>query len=194
MANILAIHSVGNSLITYLRNAYPAELRAQHPCEFRLLSSGEIGKFDDPDTTLSLYLYRVTYNEHLRNSGRIGRSQEGFLPLALDLYYLLTVWSESALAEQTILAWAMLQIHQHPSLNQSSLSPEANWEAEEIVQLAPAELSNEDLMRIWDALDPFYRLTVPYVARVVRIDPDPIPDARRVVETDFIYTERQAAP
>ncbi len=36
----------------------------------------------------------------------------------------------------------------------------------------PAELSTEDVMRIWDAIEPAYRLSASYVARVVRIEPD----------------------
>jgi hypothetical protein len=190
MANIFAVHSVGNSLVRFLRNTYPSDLRTQHPCDFRVLSSGEMGKFNDPDTTLSLFLYRMTINEHLRNSSRNGRFAVGQLPLALDLHYLVTVWSESALAEHTILTWAIHQLHQHSTLNISSLSPEAQWEPEDIVQLAPSELSNEDLMRIWDALEPSYRLSFPYIARVIRIDPDNTLDSRRVVETDFIYGEK----
>ena len=31
MANLQATHSVGNSLITYLRNSYPEPLRTDHP-------------------------------------------------------------------------------------------------------------------------------------------------------------------
>ncbi len=43
------------------------------------------------------------------------------------------------------------------------------------------------MMRIWDALDPAYRLSVPYVARVVRLDPDAFVDASPVVAARFGY-------
>ena len=42
MGNLLSIYSVGNSLVTYLRNSYPEALRNEHACDFRLLSSGEV--------------------------------------------------------------------------------------------------------------------------------------------------------
>jgi hypothetical protein len=67
MANRLAIHSVGASLAKYLSDAYPAALRVQHPCQFRLLSSGQMTTPDDDGAVLSLFLYRVTMNEYLRN-------------------------------------------------------------------------------------------------------------------------------
>src|SRR5262249_43318881 len=104
MANISAVHSVGLSLTSSLRNAYPATLRAQHPCDIRLISSGELAGEDDPTAALTLFLHRVTINEHLRNRGRTIHSTDQ-PPLALDLHYLLTVWADNALAEHTILAW-----------------------------------------------------------------------------------------
>ena len=192
MANLLAIHSVGSSIITYLRNSYPESLRDDHSCEFKLLSSGDLLKTDEFGTILSLFLYRVTVNEHLRNAGRGGDLFDAGIPLSVDLHYLMTVWASSALTEQVILAWAMRQLHLHPTLSASSLTPEAGWSAGDLVQVLPAELSNEDVMRIWDALDPPYRLSVSYIARVVRIDADTGPGARPVVATRFSSTDREA--
>ena len=185
MANILAIHSVGASVITYLRNSYPEDLRNKHSCEFRLLSSGELEEKGVDDTTVTLFLYRITMNEHLRNVSRAPDLSATRPPLALDLHYLLTVWAGSALAEHSIFAWAMRQLYHHPVLDISSLSAEADWKSGDIVQLIPTDLTTDDMMRIWDALKASYRLSVPYVARVVLIDPDTGPDARRVVETRF---------
>jgi hypothetical protein len=43
------------------------------------------------------------------------------------------------------------------------------------------------MMRIWDALDPSYRLSVSYVARLVRLDPDTLTSVQPVVATRFGY-------
>lgn len=187
MTNVLAIHSVGESLRTYLDTSYPADLRALHPCEFRLVASGELAGNVELDAALTLYLYRVTVNEHARNVRRVTDPLRDDVPLAVDLHYLLTVWSRSAFTEHVVLAWAMRQLHQHPVLDASSLTAEAAWGAGDFVQVIPAELSTEDVMRIWDALDPGYRLSVSYVARVVRIDTDPLPAAAPVVATRLGY-------
>jgi hypothetical protein len=174
VTNVQAIHSVGESLVTYLDNAYPDELREQFACRFRLVSSGEMADAQNEltMTTLTLYLYRVTMNEHVRGARRAIEPAQSNVPLSVDLHYLLTVWSDNAPDEQIILAWAMRQLQQHPVLDQSSLSDEAEWSPGEYIQVIPAELSNEDIMRIWDALEPSYRLSVSYIARVVRIDAD----------------------
>jgi hypothetical protein len=189
VTNHFAIHSVGQSLMTWLQNTYPEPLRTDHPCDFRVISSGELAAGEDFGTAVTLYLYRVTMNEHLRNAPRAARLGTDEVPLAVDLHLMLSVWTDSPLREHVILGWTMQQLHEHPVLDLSSLSPEADWQTGEYIQVIPAELSTEDLMRIWDALEPPYRLSVSYIARVVRIDPQRLPDIRRVVATRFSYEE-----
>lgn len=173
MANFYGINSVGDSIMQFLRNAYPQELRAAHPCDFRIVSSGEMAdSTDDFTTTVSLYLYRIIMNEHVRNTSSSRSLRDESVPLSVDLHFILSVWANSAEAEHTICAWAMSQLHQHPIMDISSLTAEGGWSADDVVHIIPAELSNEDLMRIWDAIAPYYRISVSYIARVVRIDGD----------------------
>jgi hypothetical protein len=196
MANVFAIHSVGNSITTYLRNSYPRELAGltMPDCGFDLVSSGELAGEPGDATRITLYLYRITVNEHSRQMhGTTG----GFArptPLGLDLHFLLSAWAGNARDEHTMLAWAIRQLHMFPILDASSLSPEAGWGANEVIQVIPAELTNEDVMRIWDALDPPYRLSVSYIARLVRLDPDAPPEGGRpVVATRLAYGQEVGA-
>lgn len=174
MANYLGIYSVGASIVEHLTAAYPPALSGPFPCEFRLLSGEDMAKKDsilpDDGHLVSLFLYRVTNNEHLRHSLRPTDSSRSLAPLALDLHYLVTVWGRTGQAEHVIFAWVLRQLYEIQTLNASTLMPGAGWNADEVVQLIPAELSTEDLMRVWDALEPSYHLTTSYVARVVRID------------------------
>jgi len=174
MANVLAIHSVGNSIATFLRNTYPQQIgeRPLPSCGFELTSSGQLAGDISETTHVTLYLYRVTVNEYSRQTRRASAPADSFVPLGLDLHYLLTAWAANPLDEQVTLAWAMRQLHQYPVLDASSLSPEAGWGRDEVIQIIPAELTTEDIMRIWDALEPAYRVSVSYVARLVRLDPD----------------------
>lgn len=195
MANLQAIHSVGNSLVTYLNNSYQ-ELSDTDPllpsCKFQLLSSTELDDMDKPETnTLSFFLHRVTMDEHVRNTPQINAMLPQQAPLSLDLHYLMSIWANSAATEHFILAWAMRQLHLHPILDSSYLSSEADWRPEEVIQIIPAELSNEDMMRIWDTLKPSYRLSVSYIARVVRIEGDDLENVRPVVATRMLAGERQ---
>lgn len=204
MANVWAVHSVGDSLVVYLRNTYDVFLQQNEPspddtgaanpvpdCSFRLLSSIEIDDIEDDNdiNVLSLYLYRVNINEHLRNLRQGSDFPRRDVPLSLDLHYLMTVWSKNAVAEQLILAWAMRQLHANPILDQSYLSTQANWDGEEVVQIIPAELSHEDMMRIWDTLKPSYRLSFGYVARVVRIESEQLGSSRPTVANRMMWGE-----
>lgn len=174
MANVFAIHSVGNSIVTFLRNAYPREIGGTDlpSCAFELASTGELAGDIDETTRITLTLYRITVDEHARQTRRPGASGAGPAPLGVDLHYMLTAWAANALDEHVSMAWAMRQLHQVPVLDLALLSPEGGWGRDEAVQISPTELSTEDVMRIWDALDPPYRLSTTYVARVVRLDPD----------------------
>jgi len=187
MTNVLAIHSVGESLRAYLDTSFPTEVRTAHPCEFKLLSSGDLVGETDLDATMSLFLYRITVNEHTRNVRRVSDLSRDNLPLAVDLHYMLTMWSKSAFTEHVVMAWAMRQLHQHPVFDASTLTSEASWGAGDFVQVIPSELSTDELMRIWDALDPGYRLSVSYIARVVRIDSDPQPTLVPVVASRLTF-------
>lgn len=193
MANVGAIRSVTESLARYLKNAYeqakfPPDIK-KPKSDFVVVSSGKIAEENDPANATAqvlIFLYRVSMNTHLRNSGRLGAPHMRPQPLSLDLHLLFSVWTDSAESEHLILAWTMRELQDSPILDASTLSREAAWQAEDVVQLIPEELSNEDLMRIWDALTPSYRLSVSYIARVVRIDPDDDLDQHRpVVATRF---------
>jgi hypothetical protein len=185
MSNVRSLHSVGDSITTWLSNEYPDDMREDFPCEFVLASSAAMGdpKFDD--ATLSLFLYRVTMNQHLRGVRHAGDPMELGVPLSIDLHYLLTVWSDDVSREHAILAWTMLQLQQHPVFDASSLSPVGEWKTGEHVQVLPEELSTEDIMRIWDSLEPSYRLSVSYTARVGRIE-GPSLRARPVVHRQMV--------
>jgi Pvc16 N-terminal domain len=204
MANVWAIHSVGDSLVTYLRDAYQRFVQEQEALlpagvpeldpfpgfEFRLVSSNNLDDMDnESDNVLSLYLHRITINEHLRNARPTTGLTQPPVPLSIDLHYLITTWADSARSEQLMMAWVMRQLHSHSLLDSSYLSTMGGWSAQESVQMIPAELSNEDMMRIWDALKPSYHLSFAYIARVVQIEPDAVEASRPVVATRFSWGE-----
>jgi hypothetical protein len=172
LADYTAIYSVGNSLANYLQSSYPADLQSSFPTKFQLVASAQIADEDQTnlDKTVSVLLHRITLNENLRSATRLQDIPNKQPALFLDLHYLITYWGTDPRAEQTILAWTMLQLQTTPILDNSILSPTSTWGSGETIQVIPADLSLEDILRIWDALGPKYRLSVSYIARVVRID------------------------
>src|SRR3954454_19845080 len=146
MANVFALHSVGNSMETYLRNSYQQQLGGidMPACAFDLVSCGQLAGAIEESTRITLLLNCVTVNEPARQSRPQHRGGEGPVPLSLDLHYLVTAWGATPLDEQVTFAWTQRQLHEHPVLDASALSPEAGWGRDEVIQIAPSELSIED--------------------------------------------------
>src|SRR5262249_36009718 len=138
------------------------------------------------------YLHRITIDNHLRKT-RVGPAVG---PLGLDLHFLLTVWSDTHEKELTLMGWSMRQLHFHAFLDASSLSVDANWAADEVVSLFPAELTTEEMARVWEASRRGYRLSYPFIARVVRLGIDKSPAGEPVVATRFTFADnlQETAP
>jgi hypothetical protein len=185
MAAFTGIRSVGNSIVAFLNARWDVEpmpggapgdlLRDNLTATIDLVSSGELaGDNIGYNNKLTLWLYRVSVNEQLRNRARGGPDSR--LPMHVDLHYLLTVWADTADTEHQLIGWALRTLQDVPILDASILSPDGLWRADEVVHLTPEELSNEDMLRLWDALEPKYRLSYSYVARVVSMEPTHVPD------------------
>ena len=192
MADYQAIFAVGDALAKYLTNNYDATV-VGFPCTFKLVSSAEIANEDTThlDKTVSIFLHRITTAEHYRNVTRLQDNPFDQPVLYLDLHYLLSYWdasAEGAEAEQKILVWTMQQLQSNPILDLSILSLSTSapgWDKTDSVQFVPADLSLQDILDIWDALGPKYRLSVGYIARVVRVDRAVTPGLP-VVATRFV--------
>lgn len=174
MAGFSAPYSVGESIAQYLRNTYPDDLRNDHPCRFELAKSKDFASADTfTETTITLFLYRMTIDQYLHPAGAQRVAPPSSRALPLDLHYMLTVWTDNKHAEHLLMAWVMAQLHWNPVLDSSNLMRLGGWRADETIQITPTSITQEDLSRIWDVMEPSYRLSTTYVARVVHIDPPP---------------------
>lgn len=133
---------------------------------------------------LSVFLYRVDTNKVMRSAWSAVGSLDGLPHLAVDLHFLLTPWADNAEFEQRILGKAMQCLETTPLLSGPLLHPSADWAVNETVQLVAEDLPPESMLRAFDSLPTDYRLSVGYVARVVRIDgrqATPAPPATTVI-------------
>ena len=93
------------------------------------------------------------------------------------LHFLMVAIADSALAENSLMGWGFKQLAVTPIIGADRLQAHAlalpgqtlDWDDCDEVQVATEELTREELMRIWDTLPMKYSLTVPYVARGLRI-------------------------
>jgi hypothetical protein len=86
--------------------------------------------------------------------------------------------ADTPLAENSLMGWGFKQLAINPIIGADRMAAQAlalpgqaiNWDDADDVQVATEELTREELMRIWDTLPLKYSLTVPYVARGLRVE------------------------
>jgi hypothetical protein len=187
MAALSAIHAVTNGLAQYLTRAHQLSAISGTSCAFTTVGTTELKKLDGKDTTCSLFLHRVSLNEHVRN--RLGNIDPKRPPLSLNLHLLMTVWADSAQKEQLVFAWVMRELTRLAVLDRSVLGVSAAFDVADLVQLSTEELSIDDLSKIWQMLAPPYRLSASFVARNVRIDHDDLEENAPVVATRLEFSD-----
>lgn len=173
MASYRAVEATCEAVVRLLQQSWRSELFDHTDLQFAVYRTKD---FDNPmEVGISLFLYRVTLNSVQRTppakpaiGGRLRRTQ-----LPLDLHFLLMPWARSASLEQFIVGWMMRTLEDTPILPAGILNTPSTpgvFEAEETVEIVIGQLSNEEMFRIWDVLPAKYQISVPYIARVVRID------------------------
>ena len=172
MADFRAIATVTEAVLQVLRTNYRPEDFDQE-LEFKVFTAKDFTK--PLNAGVSLFLYRVFPNGVQRTPpsrvGADGRPMPTLLPL--DLHMLLTVWGREASLQHTIVGW-MMRVFEDQPIFPAGLLNAVNpgvFRPDETVELMLTELTNEDMLRIWDTLvQNVYQLSVPYLARVVRIE------------------------
>jgi hypothetical protein len=126
---------------------------------------------------VSLFLYRIYHNGTQRIvSGRVlpdGSRQRSKLPV--DLHFLLTAWAKKASLQHEIAGWMMRVLEDTPMLTPNLLNAYRAGEflPEEAVEVAPAQLSVEDMFHVWEVMiNHVYQLSVPYQARLLQLESD----------------------
>src|SRR5262245_42740329 len=172
MADFRAIYTTCAAVVRLLEESYhPDLIEPQLNLRFEVYSTDDFK--NHMVAGVSLFLYRVYVNTSQRTP--LGKTNNGIArrpQLPLDLHFFLTVWAQQASLQHTILGWAMRTLEDHSVLPASLLNGirQGVFHDDETVEIVAGQLTNEELMRIWDDLGTEYRLSVPYVARVVRIE------------------------
>lgn len=172
MASYRAVGATCEAVIRLLQQSWDRDLFNNTDLHFAVHRTPDIN--NSMDTGVSLFLYRVTVNSVQRTPpakpGPGGRPRRTQLPL--ELHFLLIPWAKDASLEQIILGWMMRTIEDTPILPAGLLNTltAGVFEPEETVEIVVGQLSNEEMFRIWDVLPCDYQISVPYTARIVRID------------------------
>lgn len=149
---------------------------------------------------LNLFMYHVTPNPGWRNANLPSRDNVGNrinnAVLAIDLYYLITAYSQQELYADVLLGYAMQYLHEVPILTQQSIQnalsppppevsfikPEDLLQQIEQVKIVPYVMDTEEMSKLWMAFQTTYRPSVVYHVSVVLIEnPQPAASALPVL-------------
>jgi hypothetical protein len=173
MADFRAFAAVSEAVLALLRSNYQPE-DFNNELDFRVFMARDFGS-SGLQNGVSLFLYRVLPNGSYRSpAGRLDENGRRFRPqLAVDMHFILTAWGGSASLQHTVAGWMMRIMEDTPLLPAgllNSIIPDV-FQPEEAVEVMLADLSNEDLLHVWETLvQNTYQLSVPYVARNIRIE------------------------
>lgn len=175
MAGFASIAAAGQSIVRALNLCFETEPPiAGRRTQAVLVRTNDFQESQVPTVlganALSVFLYRVDFNKAMRAAWSAAAAVDGRARLALDLHYLLTPWSDNAEHEHRILGRAMQCLEETPVLAGPLLDAGGGWATNEGLQLVMEEVPTEALMRTFDSLPTEYRLSVPYIARVLRMD------------------------
>jgi len=178
VAGYSAIAAAAKSLERLLTSAFAADVPVPGVTTKAVLVSSDdfdiSGNSVIKPPVLSIFLVRVDVSAVMRAPWSAVGADDGRSHLPLELHFLLTPWASNAEHEQRILGSAMRCLDERPVLSGPLLDTthNAGFAVDEALHVVPGDMGPDGIMRIWDTLDAGYRVSVPYVVRIVRIDSD----------------------
>ncbi len=175
MATSAGIAAVAKSVerLLKLRFAEDEPTTGSTPTRVDLVTVDKLKASDLP--ALTIYFYRVDVNRTMRPGWSAVGHHDGVGHLPLDLHFLLTAWALDAEDELRIIGRAMELLEATPILTGPLLhSLNTNlWGAGESIQLLVDEVPAETVLRVFDLWPVKHKLSVSYLARVMRLDTRP---------------------
>ncbi|MCX9010217.1 MAG: DUF4255 domain-containing protein [Candidatus Methanoperedens sp.] len=188
MAGNTAIKDVGDTLITLLKD----KMKDLPDGSIVLGSPGEIKN----DVRISLFLYQVIENIHLKNMEmqQVDLSKQRYPPLIMDLFYMLTSHPSQEATDKTLeahllLGRAMQILYDNSIVNGSALKGSLAVNREEL-HITLALTSIEDMTKIWSTFQGKpYKPSACYLVTPVLIDSTRDKSTQRVVSKETGYDE-----
>lgn len=185
--NLTIVRDVGNTLKELLEANIP-NLNATEKVSFNSPADIEVPSGDQ--RFLSLFLYNVAENIHMRNRNLETADPERLVypAVILDLYYLVTPYASVRIDEFDILENLIRTFYDHAILRGSSLKGMLLDSGNEELRIVPNYLSLEDLNHLWSTFSPkTLKVSLSYIVTPVRIPSTREFETRRVVRKEDRY-------
>ena len=204
MSNFLAVATATEALRLFIARALTPDI----PFAVNVIS-GRPPAEPPAEPTITVFLYQVTPDPHLRNRDEPMRASDGTLlnrPVAaLDLSYLITFFGdETQLVPQRMLGCVVRSLYELPMLTDDLIAEAAQMPflagtdlpaATQRIRFTPTHMDTEELSKLWSfLLQTSYTLSVTYQAAAVLLDGRETPSAGKPVLTRTVTAVPSVGP
>jgi hypothetical protein len=188
VAGYRAILSAARGIETLLNRRLEADLPNRRPRAYvvgtnelnALASNGTSDAITPP--AITVYIYRITVDAESRTSCLLATKLDGRPRLPVNLHFLITAWDANSDSELEWMGKAIEILQSNASLIGPVLDETGDWHGTESVQIVPDEVSLESMSEAFRALTVDFRLSMPYVAKTIRIE-GPVEPVDSIVTT-----------
>lgn len=179
MAGYRALAAVGRSVVALLNRRFAEEIPAGRRPEavlagttdFDLVNSSPSAVIRYP--AVSVYCYRLSVDRETRPGWSAVASRDGIPRLPLRMHLLLSAWDQFAESELEWLGLTARILETESILTGPLLDFSGDWEPGDHVELVPDDVALDSMSEAFEALRTDYRLCLPYIAQVIRINGTP---------------------
>lgn len=176
MASHRALAAAGRSIVDLLNRRFQEQLpAAPRPtavlagtADFDQVNSSPVAVIQYP--AVSVYCYRVSVDRETRPGWSAVASVDGIPRLPLRMHVLIAAWDTVVESELEWLGLTAQVLESEGILTGPLLHPSGGWDAGDAIQIVADDLALDSMSEAFQALTTDYRLSLPYVARVIRID------------------------
>lgn len=185
MAGYQALAAAGLSIVALLNRRFHAVPEAASLDAF-LASTNELKTMKTNSGQLvhqpaiSVYCYRVSVDRETRAGWSAMGSIDGIPRLPLRMHFLIAAWAPNVEDELRYLGLAAQVLEGESILTGPLLDASGQWEAGDSIQVVSDDLALDSMSEAFQALSTDYRLSLPYLARVICIDGRLESDGERV--------------
>jgi hypothetical protein len=178
MSNSLAIAAVTTTLHSLIFLGVREELGSGNITALPLDKARSNGEGNQ----VNLFLYHTSPNPAWRNERTVRGKlpQTGKAPLALDLFYVVTVYgqNDSEIKSHRLLGAVMSVLYDHSTLSRAEIEAATGIELSESdlhrqveqITITPENLNFEEISQLWRGFQAQYRVSAAYKVSVVMID------------------------
>jgi hypothetical protein len=176
MAGFQALAATGRSIVNLMNLRFAEALPVGRRPKAVLATTKDFDEVNSsPEAVIqfpsvSVYCYRLSIDRETRPGLASIANADGLSRLPLRMHLLVSAWDTMAEQELEWLGLAGQVLESEGLLAGPMLDPTGGWEPSDFVSVVPDDVALDSMSEAFQALTTDYRVCLPYLARVIRID------------------------